>query len=99
MVFLFVILFKYVLYICPTQLKDRLLYTDFTPNLKSRIKSHESGYVTATKHRRLFTLFHYGAFVIESDAKRREQYLKGGNGKKKLEKILEDYFKQNPWKK
>ena len=79
--------------------KDGQLYTGYTPDLKNRIKSHESGYVIATKHRRPLRLIHYEAFVLESDAKRRELYLKGGNGKKELEKILEDYFKQNLWNK
>lgn len=79
--------------------KDGLLYTGYTPDLKNRFKAHESGFVTATKHRRPLILIHYEGFLIESDAKRRELYLKGGNGKKELEKILEDYFKLNPWKK
>ncbi len=88
----------FYIYILHSQ-KDGQLYTGFTPDLKSRMKSHESGYVTATKHRRPLTLIHYEAFLLESDAKRREMYLKGGNGKKELEKVLEDYFKKNPWKK
>lgn len=79
--------------------KDGKLYTGYSPDLKNRLKSHESGYVTATKHRRPLALIHYEAFLLESDAKRRELYLKGGNGKKELEKVLEDYFKYYPWDK
>ncbi len=87
--------YVYVLY----SLKDRQLYTGFSPDLKSRKSAHDAGYVKSTKHRRPLTLIYYEAFLLESDAKRRELYLKGGNGKKDLEKILEDYFKKNNWDK
>jgi hypothetical protein len=50
-------------------------------------------------HQHLFLRLCVRAFLFESDAKRRELYLKGGNGKKELEQILEDYFKSNPWNK
>lgn len=79
--------------------KDGKLYTGYTPDLKSRKKSHDLGFVKATKYRRPLTLIHYEAFLFESDAKRRELFLKGGNGKVELEKILQDYFKKYPWKK
>jgi putative endonuclease len=32
--------------------KDGKLYTGYSPDLKNRLKSHESGFVTATKYRR-----------------------------------------------
>lgn len=79
--------------------KDGKLYTGYSPDLKNRLKSHESGYVTATKYRRPFLLIHYEAFLLESDAKRRELYIKGGNGKKELEWVLQDYFTHHPWDK
>jgi len=79
--------------------KDGKLYTGYTPDLKNRIKAHENGYVRATKDRRPLTLIHYEAFVEELDAKQREEYLKGGNGKKELETLLKEYFKTNPWNK
>jgi len=88
----------YYVYILHSQ-KDGQLYTGYTPDLKSRKKSHDSGFVTATKYRRPLILIHYEAYLVESDAKRREMYLKGGNGKKDIERMLEDYFKKNPWKK
>lgn len=79
--------------------KDGKLYTGYTPDLKSRLKAHQGGFVMATKHRRPLKLIHYEAFLLQADAKRRELYLKGGNGKKEIEKMLEDYFKQEPWRK
>ncbi|MBI2310062.1 GIY-YIG nuclease family protein [Candidatus Collierbacteria bacterium] len=80
-------------------LKDGKLYTGFTPDLRSRIKAHENGFVRATKDRRPLQLIHYEAFVEEKDARNREIYLKGGNGKKELEVKLREYFRKKTWKK
>lgn len=79
--------------------KDGGLYTGFTPDLRSRLKAHQNGFVFSTKSRLPMTLIHYEAFTHESDAKQRKSYLKGGNGKKDIEKMLEDYFHNNPWNK
>ncbi len=78
--------------------KDGQLYTGFTDNLKSRIGKHENGLVRATKHRRPLKLIYYEAYLLESDAKRREKYLKGGNGGKSLRIQLKNYFEKNEWK-
>lgn len=75
------------------------LYTGFTDNLKKRYKKHQNGYVNATKNRRPLKLIYYECFFNQSDAKRREKYLKGGNGKKELKIMLKDYFKTHPWQK
>ncbi|OGY91578.1 MAG: hypothetical protein A3B30_03840 [Candidatus Komeilibacteria bacterium RIFCSPLOWO2_01_FULL_52_15] len=88
----------YYVYILHSQ-KDGRLYTGYSPDLKSRIKSHTKGFVRATSYRRPLALVYYEAFLEKEDAKRRELYLKGGNGKKEIEKLLEDYFKMNPWDK
>ncbi len=78
--------------------KDGQLYTGFTDNLKTRVKKHNDGFVRATKHRRPLNLIYYEAYLYESDAKRREKYLKGGNGKENLKIQLKDYFLKNEWK-
>ena len=88
----------YYVYILHSR-KDGRLYTGFSPDLKSRIKAHEGGFVRATKHRRPFTLIHYEAFLTSEDARRREKFLKGGNGKKDLEAMLQTYFEKNKWEK
>jgi putative endonuclease len=79
-------------------LKDGLLYTGFTDDLRNRIKKHENGFVISTKHRRPLKLIYYEAYLLESDAKRRERYLKGGNGKENLKTQLKNYFNKNEWK-
>ena len=77
--------------------KDKKLYTGYSPDIKNRIKAHTKGFVKATKYRLPLKLIHYEAFVDEQDAKRRELFLKGGNGKKELEIILKSYFKKYKW--
>jgi len=69
---------------------DRQLYTGFTDNLRSRYKAHIGGFVRATKNRRPLRLIYYEAYSRESDARRREKYLKGGNGKVELKIQLKD---------
>ena len=61
-------------------LKDGNLYTGSTPNLKTRLKRHNLGYVISTKNRRPLKLIYYECYSNSVDAKKREQYLKGGNG-------------------
>lgn len=80
-------------------IRDGKLYTGYTPNLKSRLKAHDGGFVRSTKFRRPLKLIHYEIFLNEKDAKRRELYLKGGNGKKELEVMLKDYFRKCKWNK
>ncbi len=78
---------------------DRQLYTGFTDNLRSRVKAHSGGYVRATKNRRPLKLIYYEAYLRESDARKREKYLKGGNGrgemKIQLREILEELKYRN----
>ena len=83
----------YYAYILFSQ-KDGKLYIGYTPDLKSRIKKHNSGYVLATKNRRPLKLIYYEAYLTESDAKRREKFLKGGKGREESKVQLKDCFKK-----
>ncbi|HUV72112.1 MAG TPA: GIY-YIG nuclease family protein [Clostridia bacterium] len=78
--------------------KDRKLYTGFTDDLISRFKAHTNGYVKATQNRRPLKLIYYEAYLRESDARRREKFLKGGNGKSQLKNQLEDVFEELDYK-
>jgi len=80
--------YTYVLY----SLKDELLYIGFTPDLKLRYKKHLTGQVRATKNRKPLKLIYYEAYMLRSDAIRREKYLKSGGGRKELAKQLSDIF-------
>lgn len=78
--------------------KDKQLYTGFTPNLKSRFKGHTNGFVRATKYRRPLKLIYYEAYLKELDARRREIYLKGGNGRGILKTQLKEILKELKYK-
>ena len=78
--------------------KDGKLYTGFSPDLKTRIKKHNSGFVLATKDRRPLKLIHYEAYSSSIDAKRREEFLKGGKGKQELKIQLNNCFKKLNYK-
>ena len=71
-------------------LRDKQLYTGYSPDLRARVKKHNDGYVRATKHRRHIKLIYYEAYEQRLDAKRREVYLKGGKGKNELKTQLRD---------
>lgn len=78
--------------------KDKQLYTGFSDNLRSRIKAHTSGFVKATKDRRPLKLIYYEAYFKELDAKRREKYLKGGNGRGSLKVQLKEILSELKYK-
>lgn len=78
--------------------KDKLLYTGYSDNLKSRYNAHINGYVKATKHRRPLKLIYYEGYINELDARRRELYLKGGNGKLFLKEQLKETYKNTGYK-
>ena len=68
--------------------KDKLLYTGFTDDLRSRFKAHVGGFVKSTQNRLPLKLIYYESYIEVSDARRREKYLKGGNGRGELKKQL-----------
>jgi putative endonuclease len=77
---------------------DGLLYTGYTPDMQSRLKAHQGGFVRSTRSRLPLRLIHAEAFLHAEDAKRREKYLKGGNGKLEIAVMLKKYFEKHPWK-
>jgi len=78
--------------------KDKKLYIGFTPNLKLRIEKHNKGFVVSTKDRRPLKLIYYEAYYNQSDAKRREKFLKGGKGHNELKTQLKEVFKKINYK-
>ena len=64
--------------------KDKQLYTGYTNDLKKRVAEHNAGLSFATRYRRPLVLIYYEAYLDWSDAKKREKYLKGGNGRKQI---------------
>jgi putative endonuclease len=68
--------------------KDHQWYTGMTGDLRSRMTSHLKGQVTSTSHRLPLRLVYYEASLCETDARRRERYLKSGKGKRYLKQRL-----------
>lgn len=57
-------------------LKDKMLYTGSTNDLRKRLQQHNKGQVNSTKLRKPFILIYYEAYKDEHDARIREKNLK-----------------------
>ena len=73
-------------------LKDGNLYTGYTSDLRARIADHTAGKARATRRRRPLQLIYYEAYLLSSDAKAREVFLKSGSGKRYIQKQMSHYF-------
>jgi putative endonuclease len=82
----------YYVYILQS-LKNNSLYIGYTSDLKKRYKEHNSGLSKAIKPFRPWRLIFYEAFLNRIDAKNREEYLKGGYGRRTIKTMLNNYFK------
>ena len=71
-------------------LKNGNIYTGSTNDLRRRITEHELGKVVSTKHKRPLKLITYEAYMLKSDATRREKFLKTTEGKRLLKLQLKD---------
>lgn len=74
-------------------LKNKKLYLGSTPDLKSRVKSHNNGENKATKPNTPYELIYYSAFKNKEDAINSEQYFKTTAGWKRIHKMLENSLK------
>jgi len=80
----------YYIYVLQS-LKDGKTYVGYTTNLAERLKYHNSGRVSATKHRKPLKLLFSEEFSTMTEAKKRELYWKNGGGRRKLK----NFFKNN----
>lgn len=67
-------------------------YTSKTP--QERMEEHNSGTNQFTKGNRPYQLIHHEFYDDEDFAKKREQFLKSGNGRKVLDRILNKSLSQ-----
>ena len=65
----------YYVYILQS-LKDNSLYTGSTNNLKRRFLEHNEGESKSTKSLKPWKLIYYETYVIEKDARKREDLIK-----------------------
>lgn len=71
------------------------LYTGFTTDLKKRLLEHNRGESKSTKKRSDWHCIYYEACLSESDARRREDYLKTSQGRFMLRRRIKDYLKSS----
>lgn len=81
----------YYTYILYNRVTSRY-YIGYTPDLKNRLKKHQSGLVKSTKSNLNYQLEWYCAFVSKSKALEFEKYLKSGSGVAFMKKR---FFKSN----
>lgn len=70
------------------------LYIGYTSDLKRRLKEHNQGLNFSTRPYKPWNLIYYEACIEESDARRREQYLKTNQGRRLVKRRLKDHFYQ-----
>jgi putative endonuclease len=81
-------------YIYILLLSNKDIYKGRTDDLKRRISEHERGKVESTKNYRPLKLIHYEAYALDSDADRREKFLKTTEGKRLLKQQIRDILQK-----
>jgi putative endonuclease len=70
--------------------KDKKLYIGSTRDTaEKRLGDHNAGRVRSTKGRRPFILLHKEPFDDYAEARRRESYLKTGQGRRSIENLIQ----------
>jgi putative endonuclease len=73
-------------------IKNKELYTGYTSNLKNRLIEHNQELNFSTKRYAPWKLIYYEACIKESDARRREKYLKTTQGGRLIKRRIKDYL-------
>ena len=72
---------------------DESLYIGYSKNLKERLKQHNSGNgARTTSLKENWKLIYCEGYINKFDALGREKFLKGGSGRKYLQKQLKNYL-------
>ena len=72
--------------------QNKELYVGYTADLKRRFKEHNQGLNFSTKRYMPWELIYYEACIEETDAKRREKYLKTTQGNRLIKRRIKDYL-------
>jgi len=75
-------------------LKNGNLYKGLTDDLRRRYTEHQRGKVASTLRFLPIKLIHYEAYLLKSDAERRERYLKTSDGIRDIKRQLSDVLKK-----
>ena len=71
-------------------LNNQKLYKGFSADLRRRVVEHQNGQVESTKSHRPIKLIGYEAYVLKSDALRREKFLNTTEGRRLLKQQYRD---------
>ncbi len=77
----------FFVYVLRSQTSGRL-YTGHTSDITQRFGQHNAGITKSTKSRGPWRLVHQEEFRTRVDAIRRERFLKSGQGREELRRIL-----------
>ena len=77
-------------YVYFLKLKNGDIYKGLTDDLKRRVSEHSAGKVESTKNYLPAVLIGYEAYLLKSDAARREKFLKTNDGRKLLKQQYRD---------
>ena len=69
--------------------KDGKLYVGSTSNIEKRLSTHNTGKVRSTKSRKPLSLIYQENYESITVARKRELFLKTGQGRKELNLLLE----------
>ena len=84
----------FMYYVYFLYLNNGYIYTGSTNDLKRRFAEHKLGKVISTKHKRPLSLVAYEAYLLKSDAIRREKFLKTTEGKRLLKLQIKDVLEE-----
>jgi putative endonuclease len=71
---------------------DKSWYIGYTKDLRKRFVSHNKGDNLATRNKKPWKLIYYEAYINITDAKKREEFLKSGSGRRFVKKQLTNYL-------
>ncbi len=77
-----------IVYVLLSQ-KDNKRYIGFSDDVARRLEEHNRGYSKATRGRGPFKIVHTEEYPTRKEARKREKFLKSGQGRKFLDEILQ----------
>ena len=83
----------YYIYVLEEKI-NKSLYIGFTGDLKKRLIGHKNRDTKTTRNGD-YKLIYFEGYVNKADALGREKFLKGGSGRKYINKQLKHYFLEN----
>ena len=75
------------IYVLPSENTGRH-YVGYTSDLTQRLGSQNDGITKSTRNRGPWTLIYQDSFPSKLDAKRRERFLKTGQGREELKQLI-----------